>query len=168
MSNFDHVKIFHRDGVTSETVPADQARNKTYFNPEWSLKAWPPANWEITIPRYLVTRDLRPSPNPRHRHENPFTSIFDSDIYQFCEKPLAAGSEITTTQWPHASFRPTGNAAERYAAEQILSFFKGAMKSRLGRSPFRGGRIELTDGISGQLWAPKTPQIPPFNSRPAA
>jgi hypothetical protein len=160
----DRVTIYHRDGA-SLTLPADEARNRAYFQPaEWSLTKPPPLNWQLEVPLYRASRDVRPSPNPRHRHEPPFATIFDSDVWQQATQPVTAGEEFSSREWPHPSFQP-----KNYAAERVLSFFKGAMKSRLPRGPFRGDRIELSDGISGPLsFEVKSPKPAPFNSRPAA
>lgn len=158
--------IYCRDG-TSETLPADQARYRAYLHPEeWSLTPPPPLNWEREIPRYRATRDLQPSPNARHRHEPPLATIFDNNVWQHGEKPLARGDEITTTQWPHSSFRPLN-----FSAQQVLAFFNGVMKSRLPRSPWYAGQVRLDNGLSGGvigLADVRPPQIQPMNLRPVA
>lgn len=170
MTDISYLTIYRPDG-SSETLRADLARNRTYFQPdEWSLTKPPPLNWERTVPKYKATRNLHPS-HPRHRVENPFASMSDSDCYQYCEKSIAAGEIVETKSWPHPSFRPAGPIDEpaNYAAERVLSYFNGAMKSRLGLSPFRGGRIELSDGISGPLpQHVSTPHVKPMNLRPVA
>jgi hypothetical protein len=160
----DRITIYNRDGTT-ETLPADQARYKTYVSPgEWSLTPPPPPGWKLSTPKYRATRNVRPSPNSRHRHEPPFATIFDVDVWQYATRPVAAFEELESREWPHESFR-----AMNYAAEQVLAYFKSAMKSRLARSPFRGDRIELSDGISGVLsFEVKGPKPQPMNLRPVA
>ena len=140
----DRLTIYSNDGRT-ETLPADQARYKTYMSPtEWSLTPPPPPGWERETPRYIATRDVRPSPNSRHRLEPPFTTIWQTDVWQFASQPIAAGAIVETRDWPHASFRPLN-----YSAEKVLSFFNSAIKSRLPRSPFFDGRVRLENGLSG-------------------
>ncbi len=104
----------------------------------------PPRNWEREIPRYRATRPLKPSPNSRHRFEPPFASLSDNDVWQYSEQPIAAGEEIVTQSWPHPSFRPLN-----FSADRVFEFFNSRMKSRLPRSPFRGDRIVLDDGLTG-------------------
>ena len=111
---------------------------------------------ETEIPRYRATLDVRPSPTARHRGEPPFTTIFDSDIWQYAEVPLKATEEISTTAWPHASFRPLNESAKR-----VLQYFNLLMKSRLATSPFRHGELHLNDGLTG-------PSQPQFTIRAAA
>jgi hypothetical protein len=162
MSIISNVRIYNCDGVTTETLPADAARWRVYQSGgEWSFVAPPPLNWELTVPRYKFTRDLRPSPNQRHRLETPFATIWESDIWQFAERNYAANEQITTGAWPHESMRPAGSAGEAYAAERVLSFFVGAMKSPT--APWHQGRIRLDTGLSGTL-----PKLQAMTSRPAA
>ena len=97
------------------------------------------------VPRYRVTRDVHPSPNRRHRTETPFTSIADSDEWQFAERTHEAGEVIATTAWPHPSFSPQNDSARK-----VLDFFNSRMKSRMPRSPWRNGRVFLDDGSSQQ------------------
>jgi hypothetical protein len=103
-----------------------------------------PSNWQTETPRYRATRDVHPSSKSRHRFEPPFSTIWDSDVWQYAEKEIAAFEEIVTQSWPHPSFRPLN-----YSAGRVLDFFNSRMKSRLPRAPFRGNRIELDDGLSG-------------------
>jgi hypothetical protein len=136
--------VYRRDG-TSETLPADQARYKTYVSPEeWSLTPPPPAGWARETPRYRVTRDLLPAQKARFRLEPPFSETWQSDVWQYGDRPLAAGEEIETTAWPHPSMRPL-----TYSAERTLAFFKSEMKSRLPTSPWHNGAVRLDNGLSG-------------------
>ena len=104
----------------------------------------------------VITRDLRPSPNSRHRFEPPFETIFDPDVWQYCEKPLKAGEIIETREWPHSSFHPLN-----YGAGKVLDFFNNRTKSRLPRSPWYDDRIRLDDGLTGlahvEIVRPKAP-----------
>jgi hypothetical protein len=104
----------------------------------------PPGNWDREVPRYKVTRDLHPSPNSRHRHETPFTSMDDNSCWQQSDREYAAGSIVESRNWPHSSMTPLNESAER-----VLQFFKSRIKSRLPRTPFRGDRIVLDDGLTG-------------------
>jgi hypothetical protein len=103
-----------------------------------------PRGWEREIPRYRATRDLEPATKARFRFEPPFSTIFDSDVWQYGEQPLARGEEFETRDWPHPSFRPLN-----YSAGKVLDFFSSRMKSRLPRSPWAGDRIRLDDGLTG-------------------
>lgn len=102
----------------------------------------PPPGWET--PKYRATRDIHPSPNRRHRLETPFASCSDNDAWQYGEQPLKAGEEIETREWPHPSFQPLN-----YSARKVLEFFNMRQKSRMQRSPWRGDRLVLDDGLSG-------------------
>jgi len=158
------VTIYRPDG-SSETLRADLARNRTYLAPdEWSMVKPPPLGWERTVPKYLVTRDLRPSPNSRHKMESPFSEIWQSDIWQQADRQYAAGETVESTAWPHASMQGLN-----YSAERVLEFFKASMKSRLQVSPWFAGQVRLSDGISGPLPSVvQTPRPEPMRLRPVA
>jgi hypothetical protein len=152
----DTATIYNRDG-TSLTLPADQARNRTYFQPtEWSLTKPPPPNWEREVPRYRATRDLQPAQKSRFRSGPPFSETWQSDVWQYGERPHAASEIIETTNWPHASF-----AAKNYSAERVLAFFKSEMKSRLPTSPWFNGAVRLDNGITNApaIVSPMAPQV---------
>ena len=84
----------------------------------------PPPGWQFEQPRFRATRDLRPSPNGRHKFEPPFASISDNSVYQFATQPIKAGEEIETKSWPHESFFPLN-----YSAKKVLDFFNSRPKS---------------------------------------
>jgi hypothetical protein len=130
----------------------------------WSFVKPPPLNWHLTVPRYKVARDVRPAERPRYRLEPPFGTILDSTVWQYADRAYTAGEIIETKDWPHESFRPLN-----YSAEQVLAFFKGALRSRLARTPWFEGRVKLENGLSGPATPDvKPPQPTPFDSRPAA
>jgi hypothetical protein len=104
----------------------------------------PPLSWRREVPKYLVVRDVHPSPNSRHRHELPFSQILDGSCWQQADRAHKAGEVIQSTEWPHPTFQP-----KNYAARQVLAFFGSAPKSRLPRAPWRGDRIVLDDGLTG-------------------
>jgi hypothetical protein len=160
----DFTTIFCRDG-SSESLRSDLARNRLHFEPhEWSMVPWPPLNWEREIPRYKATIDLIPSPNPRHRFEKPFSTVMDSHVWTQASAPVAAGTEITSTCWPHPSMQGLN-----YSGQQVLAYFKASIKSRLPVSPWNQGRVRLQDGISGPLPGHvSTPHVKPMNLRPVA
>jgi hypothetical protein len=108
----------------------------------------PPSGWEREVPRYKATRPVHASPNPRHRLETPFSSLSDHSVWQHAEQgqEVAAGEEVTTKSWPHPSFR-----ALNFSAGRVLDFFNSRQRSRMALSPWRNGRIELDDGLSGPL-----------------
>jgi hypothetical protein len=121
----------------------------------------PPANWEREVPRYRVGRDVRPSPNDRHRHEPPFSSFSDGSVWQQADRPHEAGEIIESTEWPHPMFFPLN-----YSARQVLNFFNSSQKSRLPRAPWADGRVRLSDGLSGPLPTIKAPQPEPVRLQP--
>jgi hypothetical protein len=160
----DILTIYRPDG-SSETLRADLARNKTYFQPEeWSLVKPPPLNWERTVPRWRLTMDLRPALQNRFRFESPYTDLTCGDSWQYGERPYASGEEIESTCWPHPSMQPLN-----YSAQRVRAYFISAMRSRLQHSPWRDGQVRLEDGLSGPLPGHvSTPQIKPMNLRPVA
>jgi hypothetical protein len=106
--------------------------------------ATPPAGWDREIPKYRATRNIKPALKARYRFEPPFAKMEDSDEWQYGEKPIYAREEIATKEWPHPSFFPLN-----YSAGRVLDFFNTRVKSRLTRSPWRGDRIHLDDGLAG-------------------
>jgi hypothetical protein len=163
--------IYRPDG-SSEMLRADLARNRVYLAPhEWSLVKPPPLNWERTVPRYRLTRDLQPAMKDRFRFEAPYTDLTCGDSWQYGEKFHQAGAEIESTCWPHPSMRPAGPIDDpaHYAAERVLEFFNAAMRSRLQHSPWRDGCLHFEDGLSGPLPGHvSTPKVAPMNLRPVA
>jgi hypothetical protein len=135
--------IYHRDG-RERTVDIHEASRLAGAGQDWSFVKPPPPGWELEIPRYRATRTVHPSPNSRHRHEAPFSTIFDNDVWQQATREVAAHEEFFSREWPHPSFRPLN-----YSAGRVLDFFNSRMKSRLPRAPFRGDRIVLDDGLTG-------------------
>ncbi len=122
----------------------------------------PPPGWERETPKYRVARDISPAPKARFRLEPPFSQCFDSDSYQYGDRPLKAGEIIETTDWPHASFHPLN-----YSAKKVIEFFNTRMKSRLPRSPWEGDRIRLDDGLTGETVVSLVPpQLQPVDLRP--
>jgi hypothetical protein len=166
MSIISTATIFNRLDGSSQTLPADQAALKTYYQREtWSAQPLPPRDWAFEVPRYRIVRDLKPAEKNRFRFENPFSETSSNDSWQFGDRHYEAGEEIESTCWPHPSMLPLN-----YSAERVLSFFIGTIKSRLQQSPWCAGRIRLESGIGGSpvLTDVRPPQVPPFNSRPAA
>lgn len=142
------IPIYRADG-SSEMLRADLARNRVHFAPhEWSLVKPPPLNWERTVPRYKARWAVRPANFSRQRFEAPWSQQLDSSIGQYLEpgQSIAAGEEVESTAWPAPGF-----VALNYSAERVIEFFNSAMRSRMANSPWRNGRIELDDGLSGPL-----------------
>jgi hypothetical protein len=110
------------------------------------IPALPPLNWRREVPKYLVVRDVFPSPNSRHRHESPFSQILDGNCWQQADRIHRAGEVIQSTEWPHPTFQP-----KNYAAQRVLAFFGSAPKSRLARSPWFDDQVRLDDGLSNPL-----------------
>jgi len=125
----------------------------------------PTPGWDREIPKYRVTRDVLPAPKARFKNEPPFAETWQSNIWQYGERPMAAGEIIKTTEWPHPSFRPLN-----FSAEKVLAFFNSEMKSRLPRKPWFDGRVRLDNGLSNvpRIVDVKPPQIQPMNLRPVA
>jgi hypothetical protein len=118
------------------------------------------------LPRYRTTRDLRPPTFARVRFETPWVSSDSSDVHQYLEKPIAAGQIIENwTAWPHESWSGLNEPAKR-----ILNFYRSALRSRLGISPYRNGELVLDDGVSGKaishLPGPALPR--PYGRKTAA
>jgi hypothetical protein len=170
------ITLYHRDGhektFTADEISRMASCGQVGAGKDWSSVKPPPRDWEKTVPRYLVVRELRPSPNPRHKFESPFSEIWQSDIWQQADREYAAGEIVESTVWPHASMQPAGPIDDpaHYAASRVLEFFKAQMKSRMTTSPWHGDRIRLDNGLSNlpTPTAVRPPQVPPFNSRPAA
>ena len=112
--------------------------------------------WEREVPKYRLSRAVRPSPNFRHRHESPFSSFSENDIWQQADREYKAGEIVETKSWPGPGFHPLN-----YSAEKVLEFFNSAPKSRLGLSPWRDDRLVLDDGMGG-------PTQPKFNIKTGA
>jgi hypothetical protein len=125
----------------------------------------PTPGWEREIPKYRVARSLQPSPKARFRFEPPFSMIWDSDVWQYGDRPVTTGEIIETTSWPHASFWPLNCSAEK-----VLAFFNGALRSRLSISPWHEGRVRLDNGLSDapMIFDVTPPQVKPVNLRPVA
>jgi hypothetical protein len=102
------------------------------------------ANWDREIPIYRITRDLKPSTKSRFKFEPPFAQLADSDVWQYSDRPIAAGAEISSTAWPQPSMTPLNESGRR-----VLEFFRTRQHSRLPLSPWRGDRIRLDDGLTG-------------------
>jgi hypothetical protein len=159
MSIVSTATIYNRHDGSTETLPADQAALKTYYQREtWSAQPLPPKDWEREVPRYRITRDLAPAMKNRFRFENPYTDLTCGDSWQYGEKSHQVGAEIESKCWPHPSMRPMN-----YGAERVMAFFNSAMRSRLTTSPWHGDRVRLDDGLSGTL-----PKLQTMTSRPAA
>jgi hypothetical protein len=156
--------IYNRHTGATETLPADQAALKTFYQrDEWSSTKPPPLNWAFEVPRYRIVRDLKPAEKNRFRFENPFSETSSNDSWQFGDRHYEAGEEIESTCWPHPSMR-----ALNYSAERVLAFFNSEMKSRLTVSPWHGGQVVLDNGLSNMPGIvnikPRLPQ--PMNLRP--
>jgi hypothetical protein len=140
--------VYHRDGREKTIDVHDASRlvgtGQAGANKDWSFVKPPPLNWEFETPKYLATRDLQPAQRSRFRFEPPFSTIWDSDEWQYGAQPVKAGEEFETREWPHPSFR-----AVNFSAGKVLDFFNSRMKSRLPLSPWHGDRIRLDDGLTG-------------------
>lgn len=144
------------------TIPMVQAEHMVRNSRgEWSFKEPLPAGWDREIPRYKVTRAVKPAERARYRFEKPFSSIGDNDVWQYAERQRAAGETIETTAWPHASFVGLNETARR-----TLEFFNSHQKSRLPLSPWRDGRLYLSDGLSGASPALNVLRPPPAPTSP--
>jgi hypothetical protein len=161
--------IYRRDG-SEKTVDVHEASRLVGAGAagpgkEWSFHKPPPLNWEFTIPKYRVTRDISPPTRDRYRTEKPFTTMADNDCWQYADRPYQRGEEISTTAWPHASFQPL-----THSAKMILNFFNSAMKSRLPLSPWFNGRVRLDTGLSDApgIVDVSPPKLQQMNLRPVA
>jgi hypothetical protein len=160
--------IYHRDG-REKTVEVHEASRlagagQAGAGKDWSFVKPPPAGWERVVPKYRVTRDLRPAERARYRLESPFGTVLDSEIWQYGTRAYKAGEIIESKEWPHASFLPLN-----YGAERVLEFFNTRMKSRMTTSPWFGDSLRLDDGLSGTIVVSVVPpQLKPMDLRPVS
>jgi hypothetical protein len=110
--------------------------------------------WDET-PRYRAQFDLEPAALPRYLHENPFAFESSPRSYQYSAKKITAGEIIETTSWPHVSLIPLNESARR-----VHAFFTTQMKSRMQISPWKDGRLNLDNGMSGNLFVSLAPIKP--------
>jgi hypothetical protein len=107
---------------------------------------------ETEIPRYRVSRAVRPAAFPRVRHETPWTWASSDDptkpaIWQYADRVIEAGEIIETDCWPSESaFWPLNESARK-----VLHFYRSAVRSRLPLKPYRSGELVLDDGVSGKV-----------------
>jgi hypothetical protein len=158
--------IYHIDGRQREMEVNEAVRlvgaRQVGAGAGWSFHKPPPLDWERETPKYRATRDIQPAQNPRYRSEPPFAKVFDSDIWQYSERPIKSGELIETKFWPHPSFRPLN-----FSAGRVLDFFNARQKSRLPRSPWYIDHIRLDDGLSGPIIPDvRPPQMQPVDLRP--
>jgi hypothetical protein len=133
-------------------------------DPRTAIPNEPPPGWEREIPKYRVVRDTLPAQKARFRFEPPFASCLDNDVWQYGERLHKAGEVIETTEWPHGNFRPLN-----YSGAKVMQFFSTQMKSRMQRSPWVAGRVQLDNGLTGSLTPHATaPQLQPMDLRPAS
>jgi hypothetical protein len=131
-------------------------------NRQTVIPSSPPPGWASEEPLYRVTREIHPAERDRYRFERPFSEQGNMDSWQYGARIYRAREEISTREWPHASFFPLNEVARR-----IHSFLTIAQKSRLPRSPYdQGGRLQLSDGLSGPLPKIKTPKPEPVRLSP--
>jgi hypothetical protein len=139
--------VYNTISGENRTVPPSQADHMVRNSRgEWSYAKPLPAGWDLEIPKYRASKNLRPSPKARHRLETPFTSIQENDVAQYLEQPLKAGETIETTSWPYPTMQPLNDSAKA-----VREFFTSRQKSRLPLKPWRDGRLYLNDGLSGAL-----------------
>jgi hypothetical protein len=126
------------------------------------IPALPPLNWRREVPRYRITRETKPAPKDRFKFEPPFSQSTEADVWQYGEKIWPAGSVVASTEWPN----PGTMTPLNYSAKQVMEFFNSRQKSRLGRSPWRDGRVFLNDGLSNKLPKIGVPQLQPADVAP--
>ena len=148
--------IYNSETGEPRTLPQAQAEQLIRQQPvEWTFAKPLPAGWDTEIPRYRAQFDLEPAELPRYLHENPFAFQTSPRSYQYSAKKIKAGEVIETTSWPHPSLIPQNETARR-----IHAFFTTEMKSRMQRSPWRDGRLNLDNGMSGNLFVSLAPIKP--------
>jgi hypothetical protein len=149
--NTGTIALYDRDGHEQTFTAAEISRmascGQVGAGKDWTSVAPPPIGWEKIIPKYLATRDLRPAERARYRLEPPFSTVFDSEIWQYSDRTYyKANEEITTKSWPHPSMKPLN-----YSAERVLAFFNSRIKSRLATTPWHIDRLRLDDGLTGTV-----------------
>jgi hypothetical protein len=123
-----------------------------------------PAGWERVVPRYRIVRELKPAEKTRFRLETPFSSMSDSNTWQFGTRVMTAGEVIETTEWPHPSFHPLN-----FSAKKTLEFYASGIRSRMARSPWQRDRLVLEDGLQSNGPPSYTkPRPQPFDLKPVA
>jgi hypothetical protein len=138
---------------TVDAIPADRE----------PIPNVPPPNWQQIMPRYRIVQDVAPPTKERFSRECPF-STFPADQWQFGERAMKRGEVIETGFWPApGAFFPLN-----YSAKKVLEFFNSGIKSRMARSPWRGDRLVLDDGVTSSPYAPTyvAPQLKPMDLRP--
>jgi hypothetical protein len=158
------IPLFDRDG--RERIFSLEAHARMVGNGEvgpgrsWSSVPPPPQGWELEVPKYKVTREVVPSPRPRHRTEPPFAYDFQTDVWQYAARVYKAGEIVETKDWPHSSF-----LGITYGAKMILEFFKSRPRSSLTTTPWDLNQIRLVGGMA-PMWLrpedlprPKPPRV---------
>jgi hypothetical protein len=101
-------------------------------------------DWDRTIPKYLVTRDLHGPVHRRLIHESPVSFSSDDSCFQYSPpEGLKAGQEVELTSWPHTSMRPINQSGR-----MVMEFFRTRMKSRMALRPWNGTKIVIDDGLT--------------------
>jgi hypothetical protein len=140
-------KIWNTSTGESQDLSPTQAENVVRTSRgAWSFAKPLPPGYDAVIPRYRASTDLKPSAYARHRTEPPFASMSDNSVWQYGERPVAAGEIVETTLWPAASMVPLNDSAKL-----VREFFTSHQKSRLPFSPWRNGRLHLDDGLTGTI-----------------
>lgn len=144
------VTVYGSSGKTRE-IPLRQAIDLIRIAPhEWSMTPADAIGWEFEEPRYRARTDVFPASVRRVRYESPWSQASDASIWQYGDRPIKAGEEFESKDWPH----PTRFEPLNVSARRVLEFFNVAMKSRLNPSPWVGDHVKLDDGLTGIGQAP--------------
>jgi hypothetical protein len=96
-----------------------------------------PTDWQLQTPRYKASRDLWPPSKPQFRHLPPTPCLSEADdIWQFANRPIAAGNFINTEDWPHWSFEPINESARH-----VHGYFLAHKNRWMPLRPFEEGRL---------------------------
>lgn len=142
-ANTKNTVIYNTQTRETQLLSQLQAHNVvTSSRGLWSFKKPPAAGFDRELPVYRLTRDLIPPEKARFRSELPFAHIQDNSVWQYADREYKAGEIVETDCWPHGTMVPINESARR-----TLAVFNTSQKSRLPHKPFRGGRLQLDDGL---------------------
>ncbi len=128
-------RVYSRDGFQDMTFSHAQQAVRTARG-ALSFEPFPPKGWEKVVPKYRATRNVHPSPNPRHATENPHSYQGDDAQWQHGDRCVRSGEEFETTAWPHRSFMPLNESAK-----YLLELLRTGNKARLPSSPWIDNQI---------------------------
>ncbi len=131
-------RVYSQDGFQDmEFTQAQQAVRMSHG--KLRFERLPHVGWEKEVPRYRATREIvQAALKPSDRTDHPFSAYGSGNRWQYGERDVKGGEEISTTAWPHSSFHPLNESAK-----QVLAYFNQNDKARMRKSPWQDGRVDL-------------------------